>query len=106
MPSLTERVATLAETNSTVLSAQPVRFQSPCMWAFEHSNLGDRWIPVPFPPPVLPRLTVSVQFCRAEIANNQGFRAQNSALRRPALYPSLGPFVSKPPHFANLVRFS
>jgi acetyl-CoA C-acetyltransferase len=71
-----------------------------------------RWISilaVPLPPPVLPRATFSAGFCRAEIANNGGHSRGNL---RTAVSPSgleilsLGPFVSKPPHFADLVRFS
>jgi hypothetical protein len=72
-------------------------------------KLRDRWIPVPLPPPVLLRPTFSAGFQRTQNANNGGHSRVNL---RTALSPSgaeilsLAPFVSKPPHFADLVRFS
>ena len=42
-------------------------------------KLGERWIPVPLPPPVLPRPKFSAGFYRAEIANSHGLRVQTSA---------------------------
>ena len=67
---------------------------------------GECCIPVPLPPPVSTRPTFSAGFCRAEIANTHGLRAQTSALGRAPKILSLGPFVSEPPDCADLVRNS
>jgi hypothetical protein len=37
--------------NSQFYSIAELDSSGPPMWAFGHSNLGDRWIPVPLPPP-------------------------------------------------------
>jgi hypothetical protein len=76
---------------------------------FLQCKLGGCWIPVPLPPPVLPRSNFSAKFCRAEIANNRGLCAQTSALAPCRLEPKIlspGPIVSEPPHLSDLVRFS
>jgi hypothetical protein len=66
-------------------------------------------MPVPLAPPALLRPTFSARFQRTQNANNGRHSRVNL---RTALNPSgpeilsLAPFVSKPPHFADLVRFS
>jgi hypothetical protein len=79
------------------------------MWSFGHTNLGDRWIPVALPPPVLSRPKFSATFGPAQIPKNSGRCCGN--LRTSAL-PSTGTivsarlFVSGPPHFRESVRNS
>ena len=54
-----------SESNSAAFSMRDLDPSRTPMWAFGHSNLGDRWIPVALPPPVPPRLTFSADFERA-----------------------------------------
>jgi hypothetical protein len=64
---------------------------------------------LPLPPPIPCATAFSAGFWRGEIANNGGpsrtnLRTALSVSESEIL--SLGPFVSKPPHYADLVRFS
>jgi hypothetical protein len=61
------------------------------------------------PPPVLLRPTLSARFQRAQNVNNGGYSRKNlrTTLRwSEAEILSLGLVLSKPPHFALLVRFN
>jgi hypothetical protein len=44
---------------SAVISVKRLDPSRTPMWAFGHTNLGDRWIPVALPPPAYPRPTFS-----------------------------------------------
>ena len=55
--------------NSIVFSIIELDPSPTPMWAFGHSNLRDRWIPVALPPPVDPRSTFSAGL-RARITDS------------------------------------
>lgn len=68
---------------------------------------GECWIPVPLPPPVLPRQTFSGRLRACQMPGGRGPSHKNLRTAVLPLKPqnlSLGPFVSKAPDFADLVQ--
>src|SRR4051794_18929147 len=79
------------------------------MWSFGHTNFGDRWIPVALPPPVLSKPKFSAQFRPAQMSKKRGLSRGNLRTKAgPARgrVVSARAFVSRPPHFRDLVRNS